>query len=61
MTGILKIIGLLASAGLFALAAFLASTPWRVHGGRFAAEYLMLGGALGLVALLVAVLSSRYL
>lgn len=50
---VLKIIGLIVSAALFGLAAFLAQTPWRVHGGRFITEYLVLGGVVAVVALVV--------
>lgn len=42
---------------LFALAAFLATTPWRVHGGRFVTEYLLLAGTIGLVGLIVLAIS----
>lgn len=48
---VLKIVGLVISVALFAAAAFLAHAPWRVHGGRFATEYLVLAGAIALVAL----------
>jgi hypothetical protein len=42
----LKLLGLIGSAALFAVAAFVAHTPWRVHGGRFVTEYLALSGAI---------------
>jgi hypothetical protein len=48
---VLKILGLIVSAALFGLAAFLAQTPWRAHGGRFITEYLVLSGVVALVAL----------
>jgi hypothetical protein len=54
-----KIAGLLVSLGLVALAAFLATTPWRVHGGRFITEYLLLAGTIGLIGLIVLVVSLR--
>jgi hypothetical protein len=59
MITFLKVLGLVISVGLLALAAFLAHTPWRVHGGRFATEYLALGGAVALVALVILALSIR--
>jgi hypothetical protein len=59
MMSIWKILGLVVSLGLIALAAFLATTPWRVHGGRFVTEYLLLAGTVGLVGLIVLVLSLR--
>ncbi|MEA2836914.1 MAG: hypothetical protein QOD89_1464 [Bradyrhizobium sp.] len=55
-----KIVGLLAGFGLITLAAFLATTPWRVHGGRFVTEYLLLAGTIGLAGLIVLALSLRY-
>ena len=56
----LKGLGLLASLALLGLAGFLAHTPWRVHGGRFATEYLALAGAVALVALALFGLSLRW-
>lgn len=53
MMAFLKIVGLVIAVALIALAGFLAHTPWRVHGGRFVTEYLMLAGAVGLVGLIV--------
>jgi hypothetical protein len=55
-----KILGLLSSIGLFALAAFLAHTPWRVHGGRFITEYLLVSGFVALVALVVLTITLRW-
>jgi hypothetical protein len=49
----LKILCWAISIGLFGLAAFLAQTPWRVHGGRFITEYLMLAGGAGLIGLII--------
>ena len=54
-----KILGLVVSLGLIALAGFLATTPWRVHGGRFVTEYLLLAGTIGLVGLVVLAVSLR--
>jgi hypothetical protein len=42
-----------ASLGLLGLAVFLALTPWRVHGGGFVTEYMLLAGTVGLLALAV--------
>jgi hypothetical protein len=39
---------------LFAAAAFLAWTPWRTHGGRFVTEYLLMGGAVAFVGVVIA-------
>ena len=50
---VLKILGLTISIALIALAAFIVHTPWRVHGGRFVTEYLLLAGAVALVALVI--------
>jgi hypothetical protein len=55
-----KILGLVVSFGLIALAGFLATTPWRVHGGRFITEYLLLAGTIGLVGLIVLAVTLRY-
>jgi hypothetical protein len=55
-----KILGLAISLGLIALAAFLATAPWRVHGGRFITEYLLLAGTIGLVSLIILAVSLRY-
>jgi hypothetical protein len=59
MMNLWKILGLVVALGLIALAAFLASTPWRVHGGRFVTEYLLLAATIGLVGLIVLALSLR--
>jgi hypothetical protein len=53
MMTFLKGLGLALSLGLLGLAGFLAHTPWRVHGGRFVTEYLLLAGTVALVALVV--------
>jgi hypothetical protein len=45
----LRIAGLTVSVALYGAAIVFATTPWRVHGGRFVTEYLLLGGAVGLV------------
>ena len=55
-----KILGLAASLGLLALAAFLAASPWRVHGGRFITEYLLLAGTIGVAGLILLAVSFRY-
>ena len=60
MMGIWKILGLAASLGLLGLAAFLAATPWRVHGGRFVTEYLLLAGTIGVAGLILLAVSLRY-
>ena len=57
---VLKIVGLVVSIALFALAAFLAQTPWRVHGGRFVSEYMILGGTIAVVALIVLAVTLRW-
>jgi hypothetical protein len=53
MMTFLKVFGFAASLGLLGLAGFLAHTPWRVHGGRFVTEYMLLAGTVGLLALAV--------
>ena len=60
MMGFWKILGLAASLALLALAAFLAATPWRVHGGRFVTEYLLLAGTIGVAGLILLAVSLRY-
>jgi hypothetical protein len=60
MMSFLKIFGLAVSLGLLALAAFLAHTPWRVHGGRFVTEYMLLAGPIALVALIVLAATLRW-
>jgi hypothetical protein len=57
---ILKVVGFIASGVLVVLALFLAHTPWRVHGGRFITEYLALGGAVAIVALVVLAITLRW-
>jgi len=49
----IKILGLIISAIILVLAAFLALTPWRAHGGRFIAEYLLLSGVVAVAGLVV--------
>ena len=56
----LKLLGLIGSAVLFAVAAFVGHTPWRVHGGRFVTEYLALSGAIAFVALVVLGITLRW-
>ncbi len=56
---VLKVIGIVAAVALLALAAFLAHTPWRVHGGRFVTEYLLLATPFAAVGLVVLVVSLR--
>ncbi len=48
----LRLVGFAIAAGVFAVAVMFATTPWRVHGGRFVTEYLLLGGAVGVVGVL---------
>jgi hypothetical protein len=47
----LRFVGFAIAASAFAASVMFATTPWRVHGGRFVTEYLLLGGAVGLVGL----------
>ena len=60
MMGFWKIAGLALSLALLALAAFLAASPWRVHGGRFITEYLLLAGTIGVAGLILLAVSFRY-
>jgi hypothetical protein len=53
----LKIAGFLIAIGLLALAAFLAHTPWRAHGGRFVTEYMLLAAPVAIVGLVVLALT----
>jgi hypothetical protein len=55
-----KMLGLIGAAALLALAAFLAHTPWRVHGGRFITEYLLLGGVVAIVGLVILAATLRW-
>jgi hypothetical protein len=57
MITFLKVTGFVVALALLLLAGFLAQSPWRVHGGRFVTEYLLLGGAVALVALVILTLS----
>lgn len=57
---VLKILGLLSSTGLLSLAAFLAWSPWRVHGGRFITEYFVVSGIVAVVGLIVLVAALRW-
>lgn len=50
---VLKIIGLIVSVALLALAAFLAQTPWRAHGGRFVTEYMIVAGPIAVAGLII--------
>jgi hypothetical protein len=50
---VLKIIGVIAAVALLALSGFLAQTPWRVHGGRFITEYMLLAGLVALIGLAI--------
>jgi hypothetical protein len=59
MITFLKWLGIAMSIGLIGLAAVLAHTPWRVHGGRFATEYLLLASPFAVVGVIVLVLSLR--
>jgi hypothetical protein len=59
MMSFFKGLGLVASLGLLGLAGFLAHTPWRVHGGRFVTEYMLLAGAVAIVGLAILYLSWR--
>jgi membrane protein DedA with SNARE-associated domain len=59
MMTFLRSLGFAASLGLLGLAGFLAHTPWRVHGGRFITEYMLLAGVIALVGLLILWLSWR--
>jgi len=56
----LKILGIAIAIALIAAAAFVAHTPWRVHGGRFVTEYLALAGAMALVALIALAVAWRW-
>lgn len=40
-------------------AIFIAWTPWRVHGGRFAAEYVLLSAVIALISAGILYFSSR--
>jgi hypothetical protein len=60
IVSVLKIIGLIVSIVLLGLAAFLAHTPWRVHGGRFVGEYMLLAGSVAVVALIVLAVTLRW-
>lgn len=46
---VLKTLGLAVAIGLIVLAGVLAHTPWRVHGGRFITEYMILAVPVALV------------
>lgn len=56
---VLKGVGVVIALILIGLALFLGSTPWRVHGGRFVTEYLLLGGVFGVAGLIALALSLR--
>jgi hypothetical protein len=55
----MKALGLLAGFALLAGAAFVGSSPWRVHGGRFVTEYLIAAGAIGVVGAVILFFSAR--
>jgi len=57
---IVRIIGLAFSLGLCAVAVILATTPWRVHGGRFVTEYLLLGGGVALVGVVALIVTLKW-
>jgi hypothetical protein len=59
MMTFVKGLGLAGSLGLLGLAAFLAHTPWRAHGGRFIIEYSLLAGVIALVGVIILWLSLR--
>lgn len=48
----MRTVGITIALALIGLAAFLAHTPWRVHGGRFVTEYMMLAGVIGIIGLI---------
>ena len=48
-----KHLGIAASLALLLVAGYLGWRPWRVHGGRFVTEHVVLSGALAVVALLI--------
>jgi NADPH-dependent curcumin reductase CurA len=56
---VLRILGVAVGVGALGLAAFLAYEPWRTHGGRFATEFLVLAGAIGLVGAVALALGLR--
>jgi hypothetical protein len=52
-------LALIFALALLVLAAFIASRPWMVHGGRFVPEYMLLAGLIGIVGLIVLWMSQR--
>jgi len=52
---LLQIIGSIVLLG----AAFVLWTPWRVHGGRFATEYSIVGGIIAAFAMALFFLASK--
>jgi hypothetical protein len=56
----LKTLGIVVSLAIIGLAAFLAHTPWRAHGGRFVTEYLVLAGPIALVGLIVLAVTLKW-
>jgi hypothetical protein len=56
----LKTVGIVISLAIVALAAFLAQTPWRAHGGRFVTEYLVLAGPIALVGLILLAVTLKW-
>jgi hypothetical protein len=59
MAVFLTIFGYVLAGGLILLAAFLAQTPWRAHGGRFIAEYMILAATVATFGLIILALA-RY-
>jgi hypothetical protein len=55
----MKTIGIVVSLLLALAAAFVAHTPWRVHGGRFVTEYFLLAGVIFIIAAVIGALSLR--
>jgi hypothetical protein len=55
----LKILLQIAGTTLLLGAAFVFWTPWRVHGGRFATEYSILGGIIAALALALFFFASK--
>jgi hypothetical protein len=56
---VLRIVGVAVGIGALGLAAFLAYEPWRTQGGRFATEFLVLAGVIGVVGVAILAVSLR--
>lgn len=56
----MKTIGLIVCALILLAAVFVAYSPWRVHGGRFVTEYMLLAGVIALVAIIIGYVSMRW-